>query len=101
MRPLVAGDSSDGLSTKQLPAAMAPIYAQYERQRNKKNMEITRHGSERQPDRIVEGSDGQDETLGFLSNDRVKGSKGYIEARSLRSGPLVDVVIGNLAVADG
>jgi hypothetical protein len=102
MRPLVAGDSSDGLSTKQFPAAMAPIWARHERPECKHTEDVVaHHGTECQPDWIVERADGENDTLGFFSDDGAKCCKIEVERRLFCARPLVDAVIGDFAVADG
>jgi len=59
------------------------------------------HGAECQPDRIVERADGENDALGFFSDDGAKGYPVDVERRLFCACPLVDTVISNLAVADG
>ena len=59
------------------------------------------HGTDCQPDWIVERADGENDALGFFSDDRAKGRPVEVEWRLFRARPLVDAVIGNFAVADG
>ena len=102
MRPLVAGDSSDGLSTTQLPAAMAPIWSSMNaRKEESQKNEMAYDGAEGQPDWIVEWADGENDALGLFPNDGTKGSKVDVERGPFWTSPLVDAVIGDFAVADG
>ena len=72
--------------------------AHSQRAREKGN---TDHGTDSQPDGIVEGTDGEYASLGLLAYDGAKGRKVKAEGWPLGEGPLGNVVIGNLAVADG
>ena len=59
------------------------------------------HGPECQPDWVVERADGENDALGFFSDDGAKGCPVDVERRLFCARPLGDAVIGNFAVADG
>lgn len=62
---------------------------------------MTHHGTECQPDWKIKRADGENDTLGFLSDDRAEGCKVDVEGCPFCTSPLVDTVIGDFAVADG
>lgn len=69
--------------------------------RNVENKELAYHGSECQPDWIIEWAYGEHDTLGLFSDDGTKGCKVDVKRRLFCASPLVDAVVGNFAIADG
>lgn len=71
-----------------------------ERREKETRGNVSYHGTERQPNRIVERTDGENDALGLFSNDRAESCEVDVEGCLLCASPLVDTVIGNFAVAD-